>query len=146
MFLNELNENEAILFLQLVNEVANIDEIFAKEEKTLIEDYKKELDLVNVEVKKTSYEEVINELKKSTARSKLIVYFEIVGLALIDGDYEEKEVDFLEKIAFDLGIPRSKKIAIANYFFTFTELYNFSVVDAESKVDLLKEQAEAILS
>ncbi len=146
MFLRELNKNESISFLQLVNEVANIDEVFAKEEKNLIEDYKKELGLVNFEIKRTSYEEIMNELKKSTYRNKLIIYFELVGLALIDGKYQEKEVDFLEKIAFDLGIPRSKKIAIANYFFTFTEVYNFSVVDAESKIDLLKEQAEIILS
>lgn len=146
MFLNELNEKESILFLQLVNEVANVDKILAKEEKKLIADYKEELNLSSVELKQTSYEEIINELKKSTDRNKLIIYFEIVGLALIDGNYQEKEVDFLEKISFDLGISRSKKIAIANYFFTFTEVYNFSVVDAESKIDLLKEQAESILA
>ena len=75
MFLRELNKNESISFLQLVNEVANIDEVFAKEEKNLIEDYKKELGLVNFEIKRTSYEEIMNELKKSTYRNKLIIYF-----------------------------------------------------------------------
>ena len=31
-------------------------------------------------------------------RSKEIIYFELVGLALIDGEYEEKEVEFLEEV------------------------------------------------
>ena len=47
MFLNELKKDEAIAFLELVNQVANVDEVFAKEEKELIEDYKEELKLKN---------------------------------------------------------------------------------------------------
>ena len=146
MFLNELKRDESIAFLELVNQVANVDEVFAKEEKNLIEDYKKELNLPEYEIQNMKYDEIIEKLSKSTERTKRIIYFEIVGLALIDGEYEEREVGLLEKIEKDLGVERARRIAIANYFFMFTEVYNFSVVDAESKIDLLREQAEAILA
>ena len=145
MFLNELKQDEAIAFLELVNQVANVDEVFAKEEKELIEDYKEELKLPDYEVQNMSYEDIMKVLSKATVRTKRIVYFEVLGLALIDGDYEAREVELLEKIEGDLGIERARRIAIANYFFIFTEVYNFSVVDADSKIDLLREQAEIIL-
>ena len=145
MFLNELNKQEAIAFLNLVNQFARIDEVFAKEEKALLDDYLNELNIKETEVTSMKYEEVMAELKKITNRKKSIVYFELVGLALVDGEYEEKEVDFLDKIAVDLDIRRDKKIAFANYFYNFKEIYEFSTVEAENKIELLKDEAEALL-
>ena len=145
MFLTELNTEEASAFLSLVTQFAKVDETFAKEEKRLIADYLDELSLKEEDIKDLSYEEIINVLKKSKNRIKSIVYFELVGLALVDGEYGDKEIDFLDKIAISLDIRRDKKIAFANYFFNFKEIYDFSVVEAESKIELLKEEAEALL-
>ena len=145
MFLTELNKEEASAFLSLVTQFAKVDETFAKEEKRLIDDYLDELNLKEEDIKNLSYEEIINVLKKSKNRIKSIVYFELVGLALVDGEYGDKEIDFLDKIAVSLDIRRDKKIAFANYFFNFKEIYDFSVVEAESKIELLKEEAEALL-
>ena len=145
MFLTELNTEEASAFLSLVTQFAKVDETFAKEEKRLIYDYLDELSLKEEDIKNLSYEEIINVLKKSKNRIKSIVYFELVGLALVDGEYGDKEIDFLDKIAVSLDIRRDKKIAFANYFFNFKEIYDFSVVEAESKIELLKEDAEALL-
>ena len=145
MFLTELNTEEASAFLSLVTQFAKVDETFAKEEKRLIYDYLDELSLKEEDIKNLSYEEIINVLKKSKNRIKSIVYFELVGLALVDGEYGDKEIDFLDKIAVSLDIRRDKKIAFSNYFFNFKEIYDFSVVEAESKIELLKEEAEALL-
>lgn len=145
MFLTELNTEESSAFLSLVTQFAKVDETFAKEEKRLINDYLDELNLKEKDIKDLSYEEIINVLKKSKNRIKSIVYFELVGLALVDGEYGDKEIDFLDKIAVSLDIRRDKKIAFANYFFNFKEIYDFSVVEAESKIELLKEEAEALL-
>ena len=145
MFLTELNKEEASAFLSLVTQFAKVDETFAKEEKRLINDYLDELNLKEKDIKDLSYEEIINVLKKSKNRIKSIVYFELVGLALVDGEYGDKEIDCLDKIAVSLDIRRDKKIAFANYFFNFKEIYDFSVVEAESKIELLKEEAEALL-
>ncbi|MBS5986797.1 hypothetical protein [Clostridium paraputrificum] len=145
MFLSELNTEESNAFLSLVTQFAKVDETFAKEEKRLIDEYLDELNLKEEDIKNLSYEEIINVLKKSKNRIKSIIYFELVGLALVDGEYGDKEIDFLDKIAVSLDIRRDKKIAFANYFFNFKEIYDFSVVEAESKIKLLKEEAEALL-
>lgn len=145
MFLKELNKDEANAFLNLVSIFARIDNEFAKEEKALLDEYKEELGLVDSGIKEMVYEDIIESLKASTDRARRIIYFELVGLALVDGEYEDEEVDFLEKIAAEFNIPRAKRIAIANYFYNFTDVYNFTTVDAENNIELLKEQAEIIL-
>ncbi|MDO5038758.1 hypothetical protein [Clostridium sp.] len=146
MFLKELNNKEAIAFINLVNEFANIDHVLAREEKRLIKDYLKELNLDLSKIGAVSYDEALEILKNSKERIKRIVYFELVGLALVDGNYGEVEVDYLDKIATDLDINRSQKIAFANYFYNFKDIHDFSVIETESKeLENLKRQAEALL-
>ena len=50
MFLNELNKNEGIAFMQLVKGLANSDNVFAKEEKDLYNDYLEELNIKENEI------------------------------------------------------------------------------------------------
>ncbi len=146
MFLKEFNNEESTAFINLVNRFANIDNVLAKEEKRLIKDYIKELGLENIEIDNLSYDESINILKKSKERIKKIAYFELIGLALVDGNYGDKEVDYLDKIAIDLDINRSEKIAFANFFYNFKEIYDFSVIETEGKeLKHLEEQADALL-
>ena len=146
MFLKELNNKEAIAFINLVNEFANIDHVLAREEKRLIKDYLKELNLDLSKIGAVSYDEALEILKNSKERIKRIVYFELVGLALVDGNYGEVEVDYLDKIATDLDINRSQKIAFANYFYNFKDIHDFSVIETEIKeLENLKRQAEALL-
>lgn len=145
MFLKELNKDESVAFVNLVSIFADIDNKLAKEEKVLLEEYKEELELTDSELYHMKYDEVLEIIKKSNNRLKTIIYFELVGLALVDGEYEEEEIDFLEKLASELNITRAKKIAIANYFYNFKDVYNFTTVDADNNIELLKEQAESIL-
>jgi len=146
MFLNELSKNEGIAFMQLVKDLANSDNTFAKEEKNLYNDYLEELNIKESEISDINLNSVYEILKNSSERSKNIIYFELIGLALIDGEYDEKEVDFLEQIGGNLGVKRNKRISFANYFYNFVDVYSFSVIDAESKITLLKEQAEKLLA
>ena len=146
MFLNELSKNEGIAFMQLVKGLANSDNTFAKEEKNLYNDYLEELNIKENEIPDTNLNSIYENLKNSSERSKNIIYFELIGLALIDGEYDEKEVDFLEEIGKKLDIKRNRRISFANYFYNFVDVYGFSVVEAESKINLLKEQAEKLLA
>lgn len=146
MFLNELSKNEGIAFMQLVKVLANSDEVFAKEERNLYADYLEELNLNESEIPDVHLDSIYENLKSSSERAKNVIYFELIGLALIDGEYDEKEVDFLEEVGEKLEIKRNKRIAFANYFHSFVDVYSFSVVDAESKINLLKEQAEKLLA
>lgn len=146
MFLNELNENESVAFVNVVSEFANVDNTFAKEEKEVLAGYLEELKLSEDKIGSMNIEDSLKTLNASSERIKRIVYFELIGLALVDGEYEEKEVEFLDNIANQFGIARTKRIAFANYFYNFTDIYKFSVVESENKIELLKEQAEAIIA
>ena len=129
MFLKELNQKQALAFINLVTEFALVDEDIRKEEEALISTYVKELGLEKQELENLSYEKAINTIKDSSEKIKNIVYFEIVRIGLVDEDCDIEEVDFLEKIAKDLNISRAKKIQIANCF------YNFSEEDGEEKLE-----------
>ena len=146
MFLNELTKNEGIAFMQLVKGLANSDNVFAKEEKSLYNDYLEELNIKENEIPDVNLNAIYENLKDSLERNKNIIYFELIGLALIDGEYDEKEVAFLEEVGEKLEIKRNKRISFANYFYNFVDVYSFSVVEAESKIALLKEQAEKLLA
>lgn len=146
MFLNELSKNEGIAFMQLVKNLANSDNVFAKEEKNLYHDYLQELSIQEDDIPEINLNTVYETLKNSSERSRNIIYFELIGLALIDGEYDEKEVTLLEELGKSLDIKRNKRISFANYFYNFVDVYGFSVVDAESKIALLKEQAEKLLA
>ena len=142
MFLNELNKEEAIGFLNLVSIFVKVDNRFTKEEEKILEAYKQELGIFNNDECR-DYNEIIDIFLKSSNKSKNIAYFELVSLALADGEYEIHEVDFLEKIAEELKIERSKKIAIANYFYKYADGDKLS--NENKDVNLLREEAEKII-
>ena len=143
MFLNELSKSEAISFLNLVSIFAKVDNKFSKEEKILLDEYKEELGILNEEIEIKEYDEIIPIIKQIDIRKRKIIYFELVGL--VDGEYENQEIDFLEDLASELEISRSSKIAIANYFFNFTDIYKIATVESNDKINKLKEEAEKIL-
>ena len=145
MFLSELNKDEAMCFLNLVSTFARVDSKFAEEEKKLLDNYKEELGFLNEDIKFVEYREIMDLLKNCDYRSKSIIYFELVGVALVDGEFKVEEIDFLEKIAEEFEITRAKRIAIANYFYDFNDVYNFTTVSEDNNIQLLREQAEIIL-
>ena len=73
MFLKELNKEESIAFINLVSIFADVDNKFAKEEKVLLEEYKEELELSGSEVHHMKYGEVLELIKKSNDRAKVII-------------------------------------------------------------------------
>ena len=146
MFLHELNKEESIAFINLVKEFANIDEIFANEEKKLIDDYIKELSLEECSFDKLTLEEIEKTLRGSSDRVKKIIYFELVGLALVDGEYEHKEKVFLNNLAYSFNIGLARRLEFMDFFRHVKSIYDFTVVDYNNKIELLKEHAEKILA
>ncbi len=146
MFLNELNKNEALAFVNLVKKFATVDEVFAKEEEELINDYIEELNLKNLEIANESLEVSVNTLKSSSNRNKNIVFFELVGLALVDGNYDEKEIVFLNNLAKDFGIDEIKVNSYINFFHEVQLLYTVTFSNVEEKIEELKNKANALLA
>lgn len=145
MFLKELNNDEKRAFANLIYNLAEIDKKIAKNEKKLIKEYLKELEIKEDGFSKLSYTEIMYVLTKSSERVKKIIYFELLGLALVDGNYEEKEIDYLDKVAGELGITRVNKISFANFFYKFKDKHSFSVIKTEGKDINLESEAEKLL-
>lgn len=145
MFLCELNTNERVAFVNLVDLFAKVDQVFEKEEEELIEDYLTEFTLEKDVIGTLSLEEIKKEFENSTERIKKIVCFELVILALVDGQYEDEEIDFLKNFSKEIGVNERKLKVMEGYFLNFKEIYEFSTIDSESKIALLMEEAEAII-
>lgn len=136
MLLFELNKDEARAFMRVVSEFVRIDNKVKREEKSIIDKYISKLDVSKEEIEGFSHKEAIEVLDKSEDKIKKMVYFELLGVALIDGDYENSEVDFLEEIAEKFNISRALKIALANYYFDIDNMQNKS--EEEIKDRLIK--------
>lgn len=145
MFLNELNKNESIAFINLVEILAKIDDVFAQSEKELIDEYTEELSLNNETIEKLTFESAVKKLSSSTDRIRNIIYFELIGLALADGSYDEKEVEFLNDLASQFNISTTKQKDFINYFKMVKEAYDSTFVDYESKIESLKKSAMDLL-
>jgi tellurite resistance protein len=145
MFLNELNKKESIAFVNLVETLAKIDDVFAQSEKELINEYIEELSLTNETIEELAFESSVKELSSSTDRVRNIIYFELIGLALADGSYDEKEVKFLNDLAVQFNISTKKQKDFINYFKMVKEVYDSTFVDYESKIESLKKSAMDLL-
>lgn len=134
MLLFELNKNEARAFMRVVSEFVSIDNKIKREEKSIIDKYISKLNVSKEEIDGLSHKEAMEVLDKSEEKIKKMVYFELLGVALIDGDYENSEVDFLEEIAEKFNISRSLKIALANYYFDIDNMQDKSEEEIKEKL------------
>lgn len=101
MFLNQLAPTTKEVFLKICVHAALADGVFAEEEKQLLFAYCKELD-VEPHVPETpeTFEELLNSLSATTSSAeKNIIVLEILGLVMIDNDYDEKEKVFIKTLA-----------------------------------------------
>ena len=146
MFLNELNKKEAIAFVSLIENLSKIDTVYAESEKELVNSYIEELSLPTENREVLSFEAAVNELNDSSSRIKNIVYFELVGVALVDGAYEDKELDFLNNLAARFEIAKKKQIAYVDYFKKVKDTFDITVVDSEAKILALETAAMKLLA
>ncbi|MCT8977042.1 TerB family tellurite resistance protein [Clostridium sp. CX1] len=145
MFLKELNKKERIAFINLVHALSNVDEVFSNHEKELIDEYLEELSLDNESIEKLTLESAAKELIDSSDRAKNIIYFELFGVALIDGEFDKKEIEFLNTLASKLNISLKKQQDFINYFKTVKEAYDGTFVNYESKLDELEKLARELI-
>ncbi len=138
MFLDELNKDQGIAFINLVTEFALSDDRIGKEEERIMEEFCLELKLSEEEIVDMDIDKVFETIKASSERTINIVYFELMRVGLADDAYEFSEVDFLQKVGDELKIPRAKRIAFVNYFYKFS--------DAEPKnIEEAKREAEKLM-
>ncbi|MEG0296940.1 MAG: hypothetical protein RR620_09470 [Clostridium sp.] len=145
MILKELSRKEGIAFIQLVLEFVKMDNVLTKEEEYKVDDYLKELHLTREDLAEITFTESLCLIKEATPRIQNIIYFELMGLALVDGDYEDHEVGFLEELANSLKISRAAKFKYANFYYEFMDSYESSNNITDDEREAFRKRAIAII-
>lgn len=107
MFLKKLSRSNQKLFLELAYYSATVDNEFSAFEKTMINEYRKEMDLdeSKYKVKNLSIDDILKKLSKSSEQEKKIIFVELIGLVLSDKKFKKQEKTLIEKLmkAFDIS-------------------------------------------
>ena len=120
MFLNQLAEKEKEAIISLSVHVSNSNGIFADEEKVMIQEYSKEMEIPEFDTNEAkSIDEIINVFKSSELHIKKVIMLEVLGLVYSDGFYDAEEENFIKKFSDDIGladeIVESLTVAIKKY-------------------------------
>ncbi len=113
MFLAKLNKEEGENFLELCFHLANVDGEYHQYEKNLLHLYAEEMRLYNYCLKKKADKDtLIKYFSSKSEETRKIVYFELTGMAFIDGKYEKNEIHLLKEIqqAFNISDELSENI------------------------------------
>lgn len=100
MYLSLLKENEKELFIGLAYDLASTDGDYSNEEKVIINGYCQEMKIIFDEKNMIkAVEDIVDEItKKSDDQIKKIIIFELIGLAMVDGNYDENERVLIKQI------------------------------------------------
>lgn len=105
MFLNKLSKKEKEAFISLSIHVSNSNGVFADEEKVMIQDYCKEMELPLFDADSAKpMDEVVAVFIESDLHIKKIVLLETLGLVYSDGLYDDAEKEFIEEYANRIGL------------------------------------------
>lgn len=108
MFLNQLSEKEKEAFISLSVHVSHSNGIFADEEKVMIQEYSKEMEIPEFDTNEAkSIDEIINVFKSSELHIKKVIMLEVLGLVYSDGFYDAEEENFIKKFSNDIGCQTS---------------------------------------
>lgn len=105
MFLNQLSDKEKNAFISLSIHASKSNGVFAEEEKTMIQEYCREMDIPLFDADDAiSMDEIVDVFKKSELTIKKIVLLEILGLVYSDGEYDDSEKGFVREYAKEIGL------------------------------------------
>ena len=111
MFANVMNQTEKEKFLELIYKIAQCDDEYSEEEEDLLNNYKIELGLQDVNDTDT-LEGLVNFFAVKSQELKKIVFFELYGMIMADSKIEEKEAALIEMIEAAFGLPKSQYVDI----------------------------------
>lgn len=104
MFLQELNAEEKVAFLELAHLVAISNGIIDENERKMLETYDREMG-VNYKIedlKELTLQEIVQVFKSE--RIKRIVFLEAIAVAFADGVYQEEQKNLIQEIKEALAI------------------------------------------
>lgn len=106
MYLRRLSQPAKEVFIEIAKYLCNADGIVDKREEKLLAAYGEELQMsISLDLPKKSLEALAMDLNAATDRiQKRIVVFELMGLALVDGNYTDEEKAFFKLLGKKLDL------------------------------------------
>ena len=116
MFLNQLNEVTKESFLKLCVHAALSNGIFANKEKETLYAYCIEMNVKeNIPDTPETLDELLEKINGETSdKEKNIYILEILALIKSDGIYDDKEREFMKKLAYRLGFSEETLVKYNN--------------------------------
>lgn len=145
MLIKELNKKESITFISLIKSLATADKELGDAEANLIEEYIEELSIGDELIYCVNLKEAMNIFSSSTERIRNIVYFELLGLALVDGNYTEEERKIINYVAKNFKITKEKQDAYLNYFKNLKNFYDVHNGEADG-IQKLEDKVESLIN
>lgn len=123
MFLNRLNNNEKVAFLELAHHIAHSDNDFSDDQKSIIEKYCLEMQIadINYDDDKFDIYETLAEIE--SPRSRKIVILEIMALIYSDSFLHEEERKVLEKMLEEFDLSYNISIVYTEWAKAMLSLY-----------------------
>jgi len=123
MFLNRLEKEEKIGFLELAHHIARSDGDFSDLQKSIIDKYCMEMQIEDIEYDTEKFD-IYDTLSKITQRtSKKIVLLEIMALIYADDFLHKEERIVLEKMLEEFDLNYNLSIVYAQWAKTMLSLY-----------------------
>lgn len=124
MFLNQLNEVTKESFLKLCVHAALSNGIFANEEKETLYAYCREMNVKeNIPDTPETLDELLEKINGETSdKEKNIYILEILALIKSDGIYDDKEREFMKKLAYRLGFSEETLVKYNNLLEKYLEI------------------------
>lgn len=125
MFLHLLNNEQKELFLDLAIKAAEANGVVELEEKNLLKAFSIEMQIPSRYKTEKTTDEILAQLSKiSNEREKKILSFELIGILLADGTYDDKEKVFITQISEQSNIPIDEIEKMINVIDEYKAVYN----------------------
>lgn len=124
MYLALLNKEQKEIFLGLAYNLANIDGDYSSSEQQMIESYCGEMNIeYSDSIAKVELNTIMENINKIFDNKSIkIVLFELIGLAMVDNNYDETEHAFLNSIQNLFSVDSEFMSKAENYIKNYLDL------------------------
>ena len=135
MFLELLKDEQKDLFLQLAVVAAKANGKFDETEQEMLIKFANEMNIEPKSESDKSFDELVAELAKiSSKKEKKIILFEAIGILNSDGEFDEKEAEYLANVAKKFDISKEDleyMMSLVSYYIELFDEIVYTVVDEE---------------
>ena len=130
-----LKDEQKDLFLQLAVVAAKANGKFDETEQEMLIKFANEMNIEPKSESDKSFDELVDELAKiSSKKEKKIILFEAIGILNSDGEFDEKEAEYLANVAKKFDISKEDleyMMSLVSYYVELFDEIVYTVVDEE---------------